>query len=54
MAKPPEHPADESLPPGVITVITTPGGPTLVKLTGEEWERRYGMGTTSPLAHPCP
>jgi hypothetical protein len=44
MAKTPDRPANESLPPGVINVIKTPGGPTLVQLTAEEWERRYGMG----------
>src|SRR5215212_2705738 len=60
MAKAPEHPADESLPPGVVTVITTPGGPTLVKLTAEEWERRYGMGdhvsfgALAPVTQPDP
>src|SRR5215213_7861271 len=54
MAKTPEHPADESLPPGVLRVITSPGGPTLVPLTAEEWERRYGMGDHVSFGAPMP
>ena len=54
MANAPEHPTDESLPPGVIEVIMTPGGPTLVKLTAEEWERRTGMGNHVSFGAPMP
>jgi uncharacterized protein YjbI with pentapeptide repeats len=44
MTKAPARPTDDSLPPGVIEVIKKPLGPTLVVLTAEEWERRYGLG----------
>ena len=58
----PERQADESLPPGVIEVIKKPGGPTLTRLTGEEFERLTGVGnhisiwfgTPMPEAQPKP
>jgi uncharacterized protein YjbI with pentapeptide repeats len=54
MAKALERPADDSLPPGVIEVITKPGGPTLVVLTAEEWERRTGLGNHVSFGAPMP
>src|SRR5215218_2884847 len=44
MSNAPEHAADESLPPGVVSVFKAPGLPTVITLTAEEWERRTGMG----------